>query len=107
MTDEELTSDFAESMLLEDVTTGALLHAGVVSELSSSGLLLSSVSFPLLPKLHPLLSLSGDAEIFLVLRRDIEGAVYINVFLVPILFFPFTRLSFGFEDVILDVFVDI
>ena len=43
------------------------LHVGVVSELSSSGLLLSSVSFPLLPKLHPLLSTPGGDVIALLL----------------------------------------
>ena len=73
--------DFTESIFLDEVTTGVLLYAGAVSELSSSGLLLSSVSFPLLPKLHPPLSLSGNTDVFLELRREFGVAVGITAFL--------------------------
>ena len=62
-----------EGVVVFGVVVGILLPIGVVSELSSSALLLSSVSFPLLPKLHPLLSPpdGGDAIALLLVCDEV------------------------------------
>ena len=67
-----------------------MLCDGVVSELSSSGLLLSSVSLPLLPKLHPPLSFSLlDNIVFAAEYDDDDDFALGVVFFKLMLFFSF------------------
>ena len=98
---------FEDSIFFKGAISGTLLHDGVVSELSSSGLLLSSVSFPLLPKLHPPLSLSGEADEFFAVRRERDEVVDAVAFLMFMLFFSVNSCSSNcFEDGILEGFTD-
>ena len=88
-------------MLFEEVIAGNLMPEGPVSELSSSGLLLSSVSLPLLPRLQPPLSISLGAEAFLGIKcatDDVEDDV--AVFFIATLCSAFNDFSAGLRKVL-------
>ena len=81
----------------------SLLYVDVVSELSSSGLLLSSVSFPLLPKLHPPLSLSE--VILTVLGCDDDEVAEALALFISMSFFSLTNFCFSLAKVVFTIVV--
>ena len=101
---DEVKAVFGDSTFAEVVINGALLHDdGVVSEVSSSGLLLSSVSFPLLPKLQSGLSFPDGADDgFFPFKSETDegtdGAVVTSLLFTLLLFSIAVLSDIGFDD---------